>query len=88
MPRGRKKKYVRPRIECDCDYCGKSLEYPYVHISLPRTGYIANIKQKGDDVVLNKQKTENTNTHTHITHHITTTNRYQTSIPTKLNMRK
>ena len=56
MPRGRKKKYVRPRIECDCDYCGKSLEYPYVHISLPRTGYIANIKQKGDDVVLYKQK--------------------------------
>ena len=23
MPRGRKKKYVRPRIECNCQYCGK-----------------------------------------------------------------
>jgi hypothetical protein len=55
MPRGRKKKYVRPMIECDCDHCGKSLEYPYVHISLERTGSGGFKKPvKGEPVVGNK----------------------------------
>ena len=40
MPRGRKKKYVRPTIECECDTCGKDLTQPYIHIELVRTGFI------------------------------------------------
>lgn len=56
MPRGRKKKYVRPRIECNCQYCDKELEYPYVHIKLERSGYGGFKKpEKGAPVVGNKE---------------------------------
>tara|TARA_R100000742_G_C4206238_1_gene33900 strand:- start:35 stop:259 length:225 start_codon:yes stop_codon:yes gene_type:complete len=54
MPRGRKKKYVRPRIECDCDVCGTTLEYPYVHIKLERAGYLTPKPAKGEKVTGNK----------------------------------
>ena len=40
MARGRKKKYVRPTIECECDTCGKGLTQPYIHIALARSGFI------------------------------------------------
>tara|TARA_R100001463_G_scaffold30779_1_gene69926 strand:+ start:83 stop:319 length:237 start_codon:yes stop_codon:yes gene_type:complete len=39
MPRGRKKKYVRPKLDCSCFYCDKEVEYPYIHIALTRQDY-------------------------------------------------
>tara|TARA_B100000085_G_scaffold170544_1_gene155266 strand:- start:189 stop:416 length:228 start_codon:yes stop_codon:yes gene_type:complete len=54
MPRGRKKKYVRPKIECNCDVCGNDLEYPYVHISLQPYNYM--LQKKVDK---NEPKTPN-----------------------------
>ena len=39
MPRGRKKKYVRPNIDCTCFYCDANVEQPYIHIVLKRQDY-------------------------------------------------
>ena len=39
MPRGRKKKYVRPNIDCTCFYCDANVEQPYIHIVLKRQEY-------------------------------------------------
>jgi len=39
MPRGRKKKYVRPSIDCTCFYCDANVEQPYIHIVLKRQEY-------------------------------------------------
>jgi hypothetical protein len=40
MARGRKKKYVRPTIECKCDTCSTELTQPYIHIKLKSSGLI------------------------------------------------
>ena len=45
-------KYVRPKIECNCQVCDKELEYPYVHVSLEPTYFVK--KDKNDPKVLHK----------------------------------
>ena len=54
MPRGRKKKYVRPKIECNCQVCDKELEYPYVHVSLEPTYFVKRDKNDPPAFTTNK----------------------------------